>query len=92
MLSTILSLRSQGQRITSVAEIMGAANRGRRLTPQQQAQQTQQTQALSARAAVLTNDVLLTIISRTGPQSQPTRLQAIVSRANATVSVSWQQW
>jgi general secretion pathway protein K len=92
MLSTILSLRSQGQRITSVAEIMGAQARGRRLTPAQQAQQTQATTALSARAAVITNEVLFTIISRAGPQAQPTRLDAIVSRANGAVSVSWQQW
>ena len=92
IISTILSLRSQGQRITSVAEVMGAVNRGRRLTPQQQAQQAQQTQTLSARAAVQTNEVLLTIVSRTGPQAKPTQVQAIVSRANGQVSISWQQW
>jgi type II secretory pathway component PulK len=92
IISTILSLRSQGQRITSVGEVMGAVNRGRRLTPQQQAAQQQQTQALSARAAILSNEILLTIVSRTGPQSQPTQVQAIVSRANAQVSISWQQW
>ena len=92
ILTTILGLRSQGQRITSVGEVMGAANRGRRRTPAQAAQQAQQTQALSARAAILSNEVLLTIVSRTGPQAQPTKVQAIVSRANATVSISWQQW
>ena len=92
ILSTILSLRSQGQRITSVAEVMGAMGRGRRLSPAQQAAQSRSTQALSARAAILTNEVLLTIVSRTGPQAQPSRLQAIVSRANAQVSISWQQW
>ncbi|HEY2849233.1 MAG TPA: hypothetical protein VGI97_05105 [Gemmatimonadaceae bacterium] len=92
MLSTILGLRSQGQRITSVAEIMGAANRGRRLTPAQQAQQNAAATTFSARAAILTNEVLLTIISRGGAQAQPTRLDAIVSRANGAVSISWQQW
>jgi type II secretory pathway component PulK len=92
IITTILSLRSQGQRITSVGEVMGAVNRGRRLTPQQQAAQQQQTQALSARAAIISNEILLTIVSRTGPQSQPTQVQAIVSRANAQVSISWQQW
>ena len=92
MLSTILSLRSQGQRITSVAEIMGAVNRGRRLTPAQQAQQTAAATTFSARAAVITNEVLLTVISRSGMQAQPTRLDAIVSRANGAVSISWQQW
>jgi len=92
MLSTILSLRSQGQRITSVAEVMGAMARGRRFTPAQQAQQQAQQQQLSARAAILSNEILLTIVSRAGPQSQPTQVQAIVSRANAQVSISWQQW
>jgi general secretion pathway protein K len=92
MMNTIVSLRSQGQRIISVAEVMGAANRGRRLTPAQAAQQAQQQQAFSTRAAILSNEVLLTIVSRSGPQSQPTKLRAIVSRANATVSISWQQW
>ena len=92
ILSTILSLRSQGQRITSVAEVMGAVGRGRRMSPAQRAQQAQATQALSARAAVNTNEVLLTIVSRSGAQSQPTRLQAIVSRVNTQVSISWQQW
>ena len=92
IINTILGLRSQGQRITSVGEVMGAANRGRRLTPAQAAQQAQQTQQLSARAAILSNEVLLTIVSRKGPQSQPSRVQAIVSRANAQVSISWQQW
>ncbi len=92
ILSTILSLRSQGQRIISVAEVMGATSRGTRLTPAQQAAQSQTTQALSARAAVLTNQVLLTITSRTGPQSKPTQLQAIVTRNNGLASISWQQW
>jgi type II secretory pathway component PulK len=92
IISTILSLRSQGQRITSVAEVLGAVNRGRRLTPQQQAQQATASQTLSARASVQTNEVLLTIVSRTGPQAKPTQVLAIVSRANGQVSISWQQW
>jgi len=92
IINTILGLRSQGQRITSVGEVMGAANRGQRLTAAQAAQQARQTQQLSARAAILSNEVLLTIVSKKGPQSQPTRVQAIVSRANAQVSISWQQW
>jgi general secretion pathway protein K len=92
ILTTIIGLRSEGQRITSVAEVMGAANRGRRLTPAQQAQQAQAQQAFSARASIISNEVLFTVISRSGKQSQPTELQAIVSRANGNVSISWQQW
>ncbi len=90
MLTTILGLRSQGQRITSIGEVMQAANRGR---PRAQGvQQAQQQQQFATRASILSNEVLLTIVSRKGPQSQPTRVQAIVSRANAQVSISWQQW
>jgi general secretion pathway protein K len=92
MLTTILGLRSQGQRIMSVAEVMQAANRGRARTPAQGAAQAQQQQLFSTRAAIQSNEVLLTMISRKGPQSLPTRVQAIVSRANAQVLVSWQQW
>lgn len=61
IMNTIVSLRSQGQRITSVGEVMGAVGRGRRASPGQAAQQAQQTQALSARASILSNEVLLTI-------------------------------
>jgi type II secretory pathway component PulK len=92
MLTTILGLRSQGQRITSVGEVMQAANRGRARTPAQAAQAAAAQQQFSTRAAILSNEVLLTIVSRKGPQSQPTRVQAIVSRANGQVSISWQQW
>jgi general secretion pathway protein K len=92
ILTAILGLRSQGQRIASVAEVFGAAGRGRRQSAAQQAQQAQAVQAFSTRAAVLTNEVLLTIVSRSGRQSQPARLQAIVARANNATSISWQQW
>jgi type II secretory pathway component PulK len=92
ILSQILSLRSQGQRITSVAEVMGSAMRGRRLTTAQQAASAQVTQRLAARATVLTQNVELTITSRSGTQAKPAQLVAIVTRGNATASISWQQW
>jgi general secretion pathway protein K len=92
VLSAILSLRSQGQRITSVAEVMGQTQRGRPLTPAQQAQSARAQQAFSTRVAILSNEVELNIVSRSGTESQPTQLRAIVSRANAGVSISWQQW
>ncbi len=92
IMTTILSLRSQGQRITSVAEVLGATTRGRRLTQAQQAQQAQASQTLAARATVTTNEVLLSIVSRAGPQAQPTQVQAIVTRGNGGVTLSWQQW
>jgi general secretion pathway protein K len=93
VLSAILSLRSQGQRITSVAEVMGQAGRGgRALNAAQQAQNAQAQQTFSTRVAILSNEIELNIVSRSGPQAQPTQMRAIVSRANAGVSISWQQW
>ncbi len=94
MLSVILSLRSQGQRITSVAEVYGA-QRGpgaQRQTPAQQVQSARAQQQFSTRAAILSNDILFTIVSRSGPQSKPTQLLAMVTRANAAISIPWRQW
>jgi general secretion pathway protein K len=92
MLSVILSLRSQGQRITSVAEVFGAQQRAFRGRPAQQAQNAQAVQQFSTRASILSNDVLLNIVSRQGNQAQPTKLLAMVTRANAAVSIAWRQW
>jgi len=92
ILATILSLRSQGQRIISVAEVMGAAQRGRPANPAQAARNAAVTAALSARAAVQSNDFEFTILARTSADAQPTRLLAVLSRANGGVSLSWQQW
>ena len=50
------------------------------------------TAALSARAAVQSNDFEFTILARTSADAQPTRLLAVLSRANGGVSLSWQQW
>ena len=71
---------------------MGATQRGARFTPAQQVANARAQQVFSTRAAILSNDVLLTVVSRSGPQAQPTRLVAMVTRANAAVSIAWKQW
>lgn len=92
MLSVILSLRSQGQRIISVAEVYGAQRRGGRQTPAQAQASAQAQQQFSTRAAILSNDIQLNIVSRSGSQVQPTRLVAMITRGNAAVSIAWRQW
>jgi hypothetical protein len=62
------------------------------MTRAQQAQSAQAQQVFSTRVAILSNEVELDVVAQSGAQSQPTQLRAIVSRANAGVSISWQQW
>jgi general secretion pathway protein K len=92
ILNQILGLRSQGQRIQSVAQVLGAAmGRGRQSPAQLQAMQVE-TQRLTARATVETQQVELTLMARSGPQAQPARLTAIVQRNGTAAAVSWRQW
>ena len=100
LVSQILSLRSGGQRITSVAQVVGATAGPRRPgTPAQQAlftnQANQLTGTLSQRAGVNTLEVDLTITARVNPQAEPARYVATLTRpgANATtLNISWRQW
>ncbi len=101
ILNQILSLRSSGRRITSVAQVMTATNRGRPLgaggrgqpaTPQEQRLQTTQT-ALTNATTVNTTDVELTFLVRDPSRLQPTRLIAVMSRAGTNqANISWQLW
>jgi general secretion pathway protein K len=92
ILAQIISLRSSGRRITSVSQVLQAAQRGRPLT----AAQTGTNGAVSrltARTTVDTREVELTLIAKEGPQSQPARLMAIVERsANTLATIEWKQW
>jgi DNA-binding transcriptional MerR regulator len=82
IIARILALRSRGQRIANVNEVMPQP----RGTPQQQqamqqlAQRTQQ--QLSARAGVLTQNLLLTMMAQATPASKPVRLRVWMQRSN----------
>ena len=88
-LNRILQLRSQGQRITSVAEIF-ATTGGRTLAGQLASTQVQT--AITARSVVNTTEVELTITSRVGPQSPPSKLTAILRRGQTTATITYKQW
>jgi type II secretory pathway component PulK len=96
ILNQILALRSQGQRIQSVNQVLAAAMRrpaGRGGNPAQQARQMEQAAGrLAARATVNTQQVELTLTARTGPQSQPSRLTAIVQRNGNSAAIAYRQW
>jgi hypothetical protein len=101
ILNQILALRSSGRRITSVAQVMTATNRGRPVggggrgappTPQEQRLQATQTQLTNA-TTVNTTDVELTFIVRDSTRAQTTKLVAVISRAGTNQSnISWQLW
>jgi type II secretory pathway component PulK len=97
ILAQILSLRSQGRRITSVQQVMTNATRvpaGRGGRGDQRQQQVERvTQQLTERTTVNTTDIELTFLVRDTSRVQPTRLVAIVTRGNGNrASVTWQLW
>ncbi|MFI5244164.1 MAG: general secretion pathway protein GspK [Gemmatimonadales bacterium] len=88
ILARIISMRSQGQRIQSVAQVLPPQPRGRQTTFAQQAGAV----TLEARSTVTTQQVLLTILARTGPQAQLVRFRAIVQRNGTTANIGWKEW
>ena len=77
MLNTILQMRSQGRRIDQPGEVLSRRGGGRG---------GQNTSAISfgGRSTTRTNTIELVITARVGPQSQPTKLTAVLSRDNVT--------
>lgn len=95
-INLIVQLRSQGRRISSINDIFPPARGGRRGAGQPPGGAIGN--AIAARTIFATNQVELTITARTGPQSSPTRLVAIVRRVgaatgpDATVTVPFREW
>jgi type II secretory pathway component PulK len=96
ILAQILNLRSQGRRITSVQQVMSAAQRGRVMTQAVAQANAAATQRLAARAAVETSQVALTFTVRSAPQAQPVRLLVVLQRSNVgnqqVAAVQFREW
>ncbi len=89
VLNNILSMRSNGQRISSVAQvvpggIVGGGRGGGGMSPQ--------AAQLAGAAGVNTAYVALTIIVRPSAASQPVKLTALLTRNGTTATVEWIQW
>jgi general secretion pathway protein K len=89
VLNNILSARSNGQRIASVASvvpggIMGGGRGGGGMSPQ--------AAQLAGAASVNTTNVALTMVVRPSAASQPVKLTAMVQRNGTTATVGWIQW
>jgi general secretion pathway protein K len=92
LINKILQMRSQGQRIANVADIVAPVRPGQRPTPGQ-INSAQAQQALNARASVDTRMIELTITARVGPQAPATRLTAIMQKQGTNrVNVMLKQW
>jgi type II secretory pathway component PulK len=90
-LNQILQLRSQGRRISSVAQIFSSPARGGRPLPGQLAS-TAAVNALQGRTEVNVSQVELTITARVGPQAQPTVLIAVLRNSGTTADVTTKKW
>ena len=90
-LNRILQLRSQGQKISNIADVFPAMRVGGRRLPGQVASPAALAQ-LNAQVSTNTQEVELTIIARVGPQAPPTRLTAVVARQGTTAAVRTKLW
>jgi type II secretory pathway component PulK len=96
ILTQILALRSQGRRITSVAQVMAGTPQGRQVTATvgrggaTNVQVTQTQTALTAATTVDTQNVELTFYVQGPANVQPTRLTALMTRTNNQATISWQ--
>ena len=95
-INQIVQRRSQGRRISSIADIFPPARGGRRGAGQSPGGAIGN--AIAGRIIFAANQVELTITARTGPQSSPTRLVAIVQRVgsatgpDASVRIPFREW
>lgn len=85
-INMIVQQRSQGRRIDNLSQIMPG---GRTVAGMLSAVQLQA--AMAGRTVLQTTEVELTITSRVGPQSAPSRLTAILRRGNP-VTVTFREW
>ncbi|MDR1989675.1 MAG: general secretion pathway protein GspK [Acidobacteriaceae bacterium] len=86
-LNMILQLRSQGRRIENIQQVftaLGGKNGGAGLLATQG--------VLAPRVTVSTQTVQFVITARTGPQSQPTKLTAIINRVGTTAVITNLVW
>ena len=95
ILMTILEMRSQGRRIANVGDVLPQAPVARGNPAAVGRANTARARALaqlSTRAITTTDMVEFTILARTGPQAQPSRLIADVRRQNGTATVAYKSW
>jgi type II secretory pathway component PulK len=91
IVANILTARSRGLRIASVAQVVpgAAAGRGGRGG---NAMASVQLQQLTRAATVTSQQLLVTVTARPTTSSRPARVTALLQRNGQSTSVSWVQW
>ena len=97
ILQRILALRRNGGRIRNINDVIPGAQlptggRGGRGTPPPPTAQQTQAQRVAASSTVDTQEVEFEITAQAGPQAQPVRLNATISRNGQNARISWRQW
>jgi type II secretory pathway component PulK len=98
VLTQILSLRSQGRRISSTQQIVNASSRGGGRAGggrggDQDPRAAALSQTLGQRTTVTTTDIELTFYVQNPTRVQPTRLIALLSRGGQSqANLQWQLW
>ena len=99
ILQRILALRANGGRIRTINDVIPGAQQqqtggrggGGRPTLKPTAQQTQ-AQRVASNSTVDTQEVEFVITARAGPQAQPARLNATVTKNGQNAIITWRQW
>lgn len=98
VIGSILRLRGAGQRIQTIASIVGAAERattppGRRGSDSRRAPQSALQRQLSSRTTVDARDIQLRFLTRPTGAEQPAQLYAVLRRGtNGSAIIRWQEW
>lgn len=87
----ILAMRSNGGRIRNINDVMPGATTPPRPGQQPNAQQTLG-QRIAGQTTVDTQEVELELTAQAGPQAQPARLTAMITRNGQAAGISWRQW
>ena len=101
ILARILAMRQNGGRIRNINDIIpgaqqqqqgGGGRGGRGAPPPPPTAQQTQAQRVAANSTVDTQEVEFVITAKAGPQAQPARLSATVTKSGTNARVTWRQW
>jgi general secretion pathway protein K len=94
ILANIISQRSRGLRISSIAQVVPgyAAGGGRRFNAGLAAMASLQQVQLARAMTVDTREILVTLVARASPEAEPTDVIALITRSGTSAVLSWEEW
>lgn len=94
ILANIVSQRSRGLRISSIAQVVPgyAGGGGRRFNAGLAAMASIQQAQMARAMTVDTREILVTLVARATPQAEPVEVMALLTRSGNGATLSWEQW